>query len=321
MRRMMITLFFVVYCSTVLHAQQKDFEGSIAYHVNFTSKVEGVSALAWKNLMFSGDSLIMVFKGANAVGTTGSITYYYRPDKQKLYMKIKGIDTLFYLDYHSDTTTVKSITKNADQKKVAGYNCKSITMVTGMHTMKYFYAPDLYRNPDYDKDYKIGGGDVLSREIASIWLEGFERFNYFDIQQTCYRVQPSAVNDNIFILPDLPEKVFSMSSIKKEAQFPGKENGWIRYIQTNLKGELAAKYVKIPKGETTALQTVVVDFMISDQGLPVNIIVLNKDEVHSKLAAEAVRVIAESPVWKPATVLGGKTIFHGTQSITFQATK
>jgi hypothetical protein len=48
---------------------------------------------------------------------------------------------------------------------------------------------------------------------------------------------------------------------------------------------------------------------------------VNKSEVHPKLAEEALRVISASPPWTPAAVLGEKIIFWYKQLITFEATK
>ncbi len=49
-----------------------------------------------------------------------------------------------------------------------------------------------------------------------------------------------------------------------------------------------------------------VRFMVNERGVVINAEVLNKKEVHSKLADEALRVIASSPPWAAATDLWRK---------------
>ncbi|TMI78108.1 MAG: TonB family protein, partial [Bacteroidetes bacterium] len=97
--------------------------------------------------------------------------------------------------------------------------------------------------------------------------------------------------------------------------------GWTKYLQMNLNGQLASKYLRIPKGEQSVSQQVMVKFLINEYGKVSNVEVLNKKEVHPKLAEEAVRVLNESPPWKPATFLGERTIFWLQMPITFEVDK
>jgi hypothetical protein len=97
--------------------------------------------------------------------------------------------------------------------------------------------------------------------------------------------------------------------------------GWIKYLNSNLDASVGAKYIKIQKGEKEASQTVMVRFMVNDRGVVMNAEVVNKKEVHSKLADEALRVVASSPPWIPATIYGEITVYWQTQPIVFQANK
>jgi len=97
--------------------------------------------------------------------------------------------------------------------------------------------------------------------------------------------------------------------------------GWQKYLQANLNGQLASKYIKIPKGEETGSQQIMVRFLVNEYGRVSSAEVLNKKEVNAKLAEEALRVVNESPTWKPATFLGEKIIFWFKLPITFQVSK
>jgi periplasmic protein TonB len=106
-------------------------------------------------------------------------------------------------------------------------------------------------------------------------------------------------------------------SVQKVAEFNGGMMAWKTYLERNLNTDLGAKYIKIPKGEKFAKQTVLMSFTIDVFGNVSNIIVDNLKEVHIKLAREAIRVLQESPKWIPAEQNGKKVIFRHKQSITF----
>src|ERR1700730_4355768 len=114
------------------------------------------------------------------------------------------------------------------------------------------------------------------------------------------------IDSHVFDLPNLPQKNILMTSLFNPARFPGKEKAWNIYLKNNLNESVAAKYVKLSKGHDTASERVIVSFVVSEDGNISNIGVLNKDQVNSKLAGEAIRVIRESPRWIPATIYGEK---------------
>lgn len=141
------------------------------------------------------------------------------------------------------------------------------------------------------------------------------------------------------ITDSVANKTFRVVQI--ESEFPGGVDGWVKYLQANLNGELGNKVIKIPKGQTSARVSVVVSFIVDKQGNISEITVDNAKDVPSKLAKEAIRVIKEGPRWIPAqqaavldipglteqqrvdaTVKKGlpKVISRKRQAITWQAT-
>ena len=53
------------------------------------------------------------------------------------------------------------------------------------------------------------------------------------------------------------------------------------------------------------------------EGTTSDIRVVNENDVHPKLAAEAVRVIRDGPKWKPAVQNGGNVIYRHKQGISW----
>ena len=301
-------------------AQQKDFEGIITYKVGLKSKTEDISEKVLKNNLALDKEVVIYLKHGNYLFRTGICDQYSNPAKEMIYVKFNGIDTLYYLAYNSDTSTLLGVKKLPEEKTIAGNLCKSILVETAGSSKKYFYAPGLYMNPEYDRNYKIGRVDVYTRETSSIWLASYEENETYSLSYECTRLEKKELEDNVFDLPKLPEVELSFERLRKPPEF-SRPGGWLKYLNSSLNPELGLKYLKIPKGETLGTETVIVRFLINEYGRVSKINVVNKKEVHPKLADEAVRVITESPPWKPATIFGQKTIYWYNQPVTFQVSK
>jgi hypothetical protein len=301
-------------------AQSKDFEGIITYKVDVHSKTDGVSDKIWWNMTALGDNVMITVKQGNYRQVSGISDIYFINKKQRAYFRFRGYDTLYYMNYADDTTSVLGFSKTGEKKTIAGFDCTTLSVQTPGATRKYYTAPALYLNPDYDKNNRISQTDLVARETQSLVL-GFDEVNdSYTMSQIATKVDQLPVDDKVFELPSLPEKKFSIESFMKPPSF-NRTGGFMKYVELNVDGNLGAKYIKIPKGEKETSQTVEVVFMINEKGKVVNARVVNKDEVHPKLAEEALRVVAASPPWAPATIFGEKTIFYQKQLVTFQLSK
>ena len=315
-----VSLFFVSMFCINTYSQPKDFEGRIIYKSNIQSKAPGVDDKVWHTILATGDQITTYVKQGNYKLSAGLSDQYFIHDKQQVFIKFKTIDTLYYMDYSFDTSTVISVSKNGPGKVINGYSCNSLTIKTSGAEKKYFYAPALYLNPEYDKDNTISQLNILSRETSSVWLEATNETDSYRSTLTCTQLVQESVANSVFDLPLLPQKKFSVDELLQPAVFK-RAGGWLNYLTNNIDGSLGAKYIKIPKGEKEASQSVMVRFMVNERGVVINAEVLNKKEVHSKLAEEALRVVTSSPPWTPAMIYGEKIIYWQKQEITFQASK
>src|SRR5687767_3060711 len=82
-------------------------------------------------------------------------------------------------------------------------------------------------------------------------------------------------------------KAVNFGAVEKEARFPGGANGWRRYLEANLNSRLATKYIKLKKEQQEATETARVQFIVDKDGNITNAQVVNPNEIHPKLAAEA----------------------------------
>lgn len=315
-----VTVLLITVLSQATLSQNKEFEGRIVYKVSIESKVPGVEGKTWQTVMALADKGTYYVKQGNYKLVYGLNEQYFISSMQKVFVKFKGIDTLYYMDYASDTATILNVSKAGAGKTVNGYPCKLITIKTAGDEKKYYYAPSLYLNPEYDKNNTIGQLNIVSKETSSIWLESVLNNNSYTVTHTCTQLVQEEINTSEFELPALPQKKFIPEELFQPATFK-RTGGWAKYLSSNVDASLGAKYVKIPRGENEAKQTVLVRFMVNERGAVVNAEVTNKKEVHSKLAEEALRVVTGSPPWTPATIYGQRTIYWQIQPVTFQATK
>jgi len=99
-------------------------------------------------------------------------------------------------------------------------------------------------------------------------------------------------------------------TVQIQAQFPGGPEAWQKYLQRNLRAEVASD-----NGAPPGNYTVLVSFLVDKEG--------NISEVKAEnnpgygTSDEAVRVIQRGPKWKPAVQNGRNVIYRQKQSITF----
>jgi protein TonB len=99
------------------------------------------------------------------------------------------------------------------------------------------------------------------------------------------------------------------TQVESPAKFPGGSNGWKQYLETNLNYPKKAFKKKI-EGEVR------VQFIVDREGNISEVAALN--DPGGGLAEEAIRIIQQSPKWKPAEQNHRKVIYRHIQSITFK---
>ncbi len=110
---------------------------------------------------------------------------------------------------------------------------------------------------------------------------------------------------------DNGNKVPGFFTFQKPAMFPGGVEGWINYLQTHLKADIATRK-KAPVGN----YTVIVSFLVMKDG-KINEVKAENDPGYGT-AEEAVRVIKNGPDWIPAVQNNRPVIYRQKQNITFQ---
>ena len=318
MTKPLILFLIAASCAVSAFSQQKYFEGSIVYHVSVQSKVDNLNEDDFRKVMAEGEVMTVICKNGNFRRTSkyGDEITHFR-DK-KTYIKFPRLDTLYYLDFPPDTAAGVTVLKTDSIFKVNNFDCKAITLRTPTSSSRYYYTASLLNDPSLAKDYTLGNYNVYARETGgSVYLWLRTEYSIGTTTDSCVSITEKAIDDHTFDLPALPLKKIDFASMQSGPRFPGKEGAWQKYLQANLNSQLGIKYIKLAKDQQSASVTVNVEFVVAKDGSISDIQVLNKKEVHPKLAGEAVRVVQDSPRWLPAQAYGQPINGSVRQSITF----
>src|SRR5580658_10022764 len=149
------------------------FQGTCVYRVSAQSKVEDLNDRDIHKVLMVGDVLTVTMKDGNyKLSTEYADTYIIKSDRKE-YIKFRKIDTVFYLDFDSDTADVTGIIKNNAVVSIGGHPCKGITIETSKLARQYFYSTQWYTDPEDDRHNTIGQADVYAHETDGalrLWI-------------------------------------------------------------------------------------------------------------------------------------------------------
>ena len=298
------------------------FQGKLLYLVSVKSKLDDLSDKDAHKVLTIGDVLTVTMKGGDYKLSTEYADTYILKNDRKEYIKFRKIDTVFYLDFDSDTADVTGIIKSNAIVSIGGHPCKGLTIETSKLSRQYLYSTRLYTDPEDDRHNLIGQADVYAHETGGalrLWIR--TEYPYATETDSCVGIEQEPVNDRVFRLPNLPiSALFSAPRIIFPS-YPGGDQAWQDFLDSTLSSKLANRYVKLLKGENEAWQTVIVGFVVAEDGSLSNFHVINADEVNAKLADEALRVMRLSRKWLPATFYGEKVKWTCQQGIEFRVLK
>ncbi len=105
------------------------------------------------------------------------------------------------------------------------------------------------------------------------------------------------------------DKIFTV--VQNPAEFPGGQQGWVRYLERTLNRDLP-----VENGAPAGKYAVVVSFVVARDGKISDVKAENDPGYGTK--EEAVRVIQRGPNWKAAVQNGRNVIYRHRQAIVFQ---
>ncbi len=294
------------------------FQGTCVYRVSVRSKVEDLSDKDIKKVLTVGDLLTVTMKDGNFKLSTEYADTYIIKDDRKEYIKFRKIDTVFYLDFDSDTDRVTGIIRNNAVIEMGGFSCKGITIETSKVSRQYYYSTTVRTNPEDDKHDMLAQAAMYALETGGglkMWIR--TDYPYAIEVDSCIRVERKKVSDAAFRLPGLPISALFSAPRIFFPRFPGGDTAWKGWVAETVNPKLAARYIKIPRGEKEAWETVILEFAVAEDGTISDIRVANPNEVNPRLAEEAMRVMRLSPKWVPATFYGETVKWTCQQGVEF----
>jgi protein TonB len=124
---------------------------------------------------------------------------------------------------------------------------------------------------------------------------------------------PSQIDEGKQVIEEKKEddenKIFE--KVEVEASFPGGDGAWRKFLERNLRGDVASE-----NGAPAGTYTVVVQFVVDKEGNVSDVKALTSHGYG--MEDEAVRVIKKGPQWKPAIQNGRNVKAYRRQPITFQ---
>ncbi|HXD79841.1 MAG TPA: hypothetical protein VN616_18625, partial [Puia sp.] len=240
-------------------------------------------------------------------------------DDHREYIKFPKIDTVFYLDFSSDTDRVTGIVRSKSVVMLDGQPCRGLTIETSKVSRQYLYSTALRTDPEDDRNNTLEQAGVYATETGGglkVWVH--TEYPYATEVDSCVRIVGKPVPDAVFRLPDLPiSPLFGARRIFMP-RFPGGDSAWRAFVASTADSRLADKVLKLPKGENEAWQTVVLEFTVAVDGAVSAVRVANPEEVDPRLAQEALRVMRLSPKWLPASFYGEKVRWTAQEAVGFE---
>lgn len=273
--------------------------------IKVSSKCNGISDKEWINYLLYRDSSTNVYSGWKSKEINSEYTKYREAKSNKIFTVFSNIDSISEGEHSDSAFDEKTIlTISSIDSLVKGFKCNKLKMVSKNSLSEYVIL---------DSNIYINGNTVL--------LESYYESPFYSISSKATSIIEKKVDSQVVQSPAL-----NLSNIKgseiykivfKAPEFEGGVNGWIKYCNANARTELGCKYIKIPKGQKSAMQTVTVLFAIDSVGNIVKCVSSKDEGVHPKLVKEALRLLDKSPTWLNGYYKGSPIPFIFKEKIVF----
>lgn len=211
--------------------------------------------------------------------------------------------------FWSDTKSVKSISLKSDTTPLSRTFGLSLT---------YFKSKNIEDSNYYDQDGKLWkkyhfyeNHQIADSIFYNTNSEIDSAFNYFmNGKVKAYYFKDEKTNKENFKIFDENGNELTRPIYFREAEFPKKDGGWLRFLQNNLQADIPTNN-KAPNGE----YQVIVRFTVQKDGSLKDI----KAETNHGygMEQEVIRILLKSPNWDPLILIGEPSDALRRQPVTF----
>lgn len=190
----------------IAHGQNSNsFEGIIKYKLKFQDKTGEMSDEDGK--MFMGDEQIYYIKEnkyRSEMNGMMKMTQIYSGN-DTLYSLMGGIDAVLFNLAIENPDSLISYKIEDSKEKIKGLKCKVLKIIADNGTVDYYFNPIIAIASDAYKNHKYGFWK-LSLEVTNgaLPLKLIADYGDVKIETVAKKITPQALNDNLFIVPNLP---------------------------------------------------------------------------------------------------------------------
>lgn len=200
-------LFMLVTSFQTAVVDKKEFEGIITYAIVVESKTSVIPTAKFQQLF--GDTMKLSIKKGNYRMTYNGRDIkdiYYLTSRNKEYDRRNGIDTLFVTACEIENRVLIRSAAQPTNEKIMNRTCEKLINDFGNTTNSYWYDPTIYLNPTPFEKLKFSFLNIYYEKAKSPWLKCKYEGKSFSLTYTAIAIKECVLNDNIFQLPNLPER-------------------------------------------------------------------------------------------------------------------
>ncbi len=204
-------ILIIFFCTLLIfsfrNSKKKDFEGIVKYSVNYYPKSDSITVdeLIYK----SGDTSIVYIKNGNYKQVYKNSKFVewvlYENRTNRYYTKIVGYDTLYFINAGNDTLNYKVNKMSNMDTVILGHECQCIEMTSGYIKSLYYYTPSLNLSSKHFRNHKLGGYNLLTNNIESVFLFSSSSLKEFDMTITAFEINEIEIDKSIFNLTNYPK--------------------------------------------------------------------------------------------------------------------
>ena len=180
------------------------FEGKIIYDLKFIDKTGSMTEANAKTYM--GTKQVYTIKGnkyKSEMNGMMKITQYYL-GQDTIYNQMGGVNGLMWIDSKINSDEVISFEIEENVEKVNGIDCNKLTIKSKHGSTEYFYNSNYAANPSDYSNHEYGFWKFCIEKTKSLPLKSISNSEGVYVEITASEIKPMKVNEQEFMLPDLP---------------------------------------------------------------------------------------------------------------------
>ena len=193
-------LILTLFISATVIAQS--FEGEIIYTNDYKSKIPNLADQQLASMI--GQQFDYYIKG-DKYKTISNGTYLqwqiYTPGNNKMYNKMSGSDTAFWIDAGVNADSVIRSTINKNAVEILGLKCDELIFICKSGTQKYYFNSKLAIDPKIYVHHKYANWYDYVSNTSAVPLKIEIENAQFTITSTATEIKPMKLNDSAFQLP------------------------------------------------------------------------------------------------------------------------